>query len=191
MSIRQDREKDIVQLYREGKSYREIARIARISLRDIKPILQKYGANNKISDLCSDETDIYFGLGNQNKEEVYVPNSTKAYKLFAEGKNPYQVSIALNLRAPEVQILFKEFWELRRMHSLSRLYDEIRDQGVSSLLQLHKTSKAQQISNDQVIIILRLLLVISLQFRFSIKDYKMKYMTCCLKSISSRQNSMN
>jgi hypothetical protein len=101
--------------------------------------------------LYSDETDIYFGLGNQNKEEVYVPNSTKAYKLFAERKNPYQVSIALNLRAPEVQTLFKEFWELRRMHSLSRLYDEIGDQGVSSLLQIHKTCKAQQISNDQVI----------------------------------------
>lgn len=105
MSIRQDREKDVVQLYNAGKSYREISRIARISVRDIKPILQKYGAHNKISDSESEQRDIYFGLGNQNKEEdIYLPNSTKAYKLFAEGKNPLQVSISLNLRAPEDSI---------------------------------------------------------------------------------------
>jgi hypothetical protein len=28
-----------------------------------------------------------------------LPNSTKAYKLFSEGKSPLQVSIDLNLRA--------------------------------------------------------------------------------------------
>ena len=37
------------------------------------------------------------------------------------------------------------------MHSLARLYDEIGDQGVSCLLQLHRSCEAQQISNDQVI----------------------------------------
>jgi len=59
LSNRQNREKAIVQLYNEGKSYREISKIARISIRGIKPILQKYGADIYLSNIR--ETDIYFG----------------------------------------------------------------------------------------------------------------------------------
>jgi hypothetical protein len=44
------------------------------------------------------------------------PNSTKAYKLFSEGKSPLQVSIDLNLRAPEVKTLGREFWEMHRQY---------------------------------------------------------------------------
>ena len=91
-----------------------------------------------------------YDVGNEDAT-TDVPNSTKAYKLFSEGKSPLEVSIALNLRAPEVKTLYTEFWELRRMHSLTKMYKEIGDKGVSSLLQLHELCKAQQISNEQVI----------------------------------------
>ena len=84
MSNRQNREKAIVQLYNEGKSNREISKIARISIRDIKPILQKYGADICLSNIR--ETDIYFG----NEEVNCLPNLTKAYKLFSKGKKPLQ-----------------------------------------------------------------------------------------------------
>jgi hypothetical protein len=36
----------VVELHKEDKSYRDISKIARISVRDIKPILQKYGVDN-------------------------------------------------------------------------------------------------------------------------------------------------
>ena len=140
----------MVQLYRDGKSYREIARIARISVRDIKPILQKYGAEN-----LSRYSDIDYSIEDTAAAAV-LPNSTKAYKLFSEGKSPLQVSIALNLRAPEVKTLYKEFWELRRMHTLAKTYDEIGDNGISSLLQIHRSCKVQHISNEQVIEYLRI-----------------------------------
>lgn len=116
----------MVQLYSESKSYREISKMARISVRDIKPILQKYGADN-----LSRHPDIDYGV---EDAAAVLPNSTKAYKLFSEGKSPLQVSIALNLRAPEVKILYKEYWELRRMHSLVRTYDEVGDSGILRLL---------------------------------------------------------
>lgn len=82
----------------------------RISVRDIKPILQKYGADN-----LSEYTDIHYGIEDAT---AILPNSARAYKLFSEGRSPLQVSIALNLRAPEVKTLYREFWELRKMHSL-------------------------------------------------------------------------
>ena len=37
------------------------------------------------------------------------------------------------------------------MRSLAKLYNEIGDKGISSLLQLHRSCELQQISNDQVI----------------------------------------
>lgn len=85
-----------------------------------------------------------------------IPTSSKAYKLFYEGKSPFQVSIDLNLREQEVKTLYKEYWELRRMHSFAKLYDEIGDRGASSLLHLHRSCKLQHIRNDQVMEYLRI-----------------------------------
>ena len=78
LSIRQKREKAVVQLYKEGKTYRDIPKIAKISVRDIKPVLLKYGADN-----LSEYADI--GHGYEDAAAI-LPNSTKAYKLFSEGK---------------------------------------------------------------------------------------------------------
>jgi hypothetical protein len=138
----------VVRLRREGKTYREIAEEVRISFGQIKAILDKYGADD----------DVIFEYHNNNilngsKDDTntsYLSISSKAYKLFSEGKTPLQVSITLNLRAPEVQILYKEYWELRRMHSLVRTYDELGDRGISNLLLLHQSCKVQQISTEQV-----------------------------------------
>jgi hypothetical protein len=145
LAVNPEKEKLVVRLHSESKSYREIAKIARISVRDIKPILHKYGANNVYG--C---TDIDYHIEDTAAAAV-LPNSTKAYKLFSEGKTPLQVSIALNLRAPEVKTLYLEYWELRRMRMLAKTYDEIGDEGISSLLQLHRSCKAQQISNLQIV----------------------------------------
>ena len=38
---REVREKQIVDLYEQGHTYKQIARLARISVRDIKPILER------------------------------------------------------------------------------------------------------------------------------------------------------
>ncbi len=119
--------------------------MSRISVKDIKPILQKYGADNvsgyAANDYCNDDA---------------IPTSSKAYRLFSEGKSPWQVSIELNLRAPEVKTLYREFWDLRRMHMLAKTYEEIGDNGISSLLQLHRSCKVQHIRNEQVIEFLRI-----------------------------------
>jgi DNA invertase Pin-like site-specific DNA recombinase len=38
---RQEKEKLILDLYNQGKTYQQIAAIARVSVRDIKPVLEK------------------------------------------------------------------------------------------------------------------------------------------------------
>jgi hypothetical protein len=60
----------VVELHKEDKSYRDISKIARISVRDIKPILQKYGVDN-----VSEAVD----SGYWSDNNINLPNSTISY----------------------------------------------------------------------------------------------------------------
>lgn len=80
---------------------------ARISLRDIGPILKKSGSDQSLS------------------------NSSQAYQLFSEGKTPIQVAIKLDLKEPEVHEFYKQYWKLdynnfivfiRFMNMLKRIF---------------------------------------------------------------------
>jgi hypothetical protein len=48
---------------------------------------------------------------NNNKS----PNekATQAYKLFSEGKKPFEVAIELGIREAQVNKFFREFWKLK------------------------------------------------------------------------------
>ena len=94
---KQEKEKLVLGLYfDEGKNYREIAKEARISPREIKRILDK----------GSDDV----------QEELPMSVWAKAYKLFEEEKSTVEVAIALNLRADKVIEFYKEFCELKQIH---------------------------------------------------------------------------
>ena len=56
-----------------------------------------------------------------------MSQSTQAYKLFSEGKSPVQVAIALNIREPEVDRFYVEYWKKRQLYSLNKICEEIKD----------------------------------------------------------------
>jgi CRISPR/Cas system CSM-associated protein Csm2 small subunit len=62
----------------------------------------------------------------QYEHDREIPN-VKAYKLFDEGKNPLEVAAELNLPGPQVQQFYVEYWNLRRMHKLVTIYQEIQN----------------------------------------------------------------
>jgi DNA-binding CsgD family transcriptional regulator len=94
---RQERERLVIDIYyNQGKTYREIAKAARISPRDIGVILNKAVEENKTERLkeqcynnCAEK--------NQQEEEQHLSLSTQAYKFFSEGKTPLEVAVKLNL----------------------------------------------------------------------------------------------
>src|SRR5919106_255686 len=100
---RQDREALVVELDRQGKTYREIAKEARMSPRDIRQILKK-----------------------GNLEQTSSVRS-QAYKLFSEDKTPLQVAIALNLRESEVRLYYTEYLRLAKLSNLHLVYSQIKD----------------------------------------------------------------
>ena len=84
-----DRERLVIDLYKnQNKSIRDIAKVAKMSFRDIGHILRKEGLSHGITTIEDN---------NDNKKSSN-DKATQAYKLFSEGKKPVQVAIELNLR---------------------------------------------------------------------------------------------
>jgi hypothetical protein len=136
---REEKERFVLDLYNQGKSTREIAQIAHMSFRDIGFIIDK-----KEKEQESKEGQTRQGF-----------LSTQAYKLFSEGKSPVQVAIALNLQEPEVAKFYLEYWKLVQYHSLSRIYEEIKDD-IGYFVRLYTLAKVARMGVEQVVNLLKI-----------------------------------
>jgi transposase len=97
--IRQERERLVIDLYNQGKTYREISKEARISPRDIGVILNKV-MEEKTEGLKEEQLqqeDNNINADNNQEQQRRLSLSTQSYKLFSEGKTPLEVAIVLNL----------------------------------------------------------------------------------------------
>ncbi len=105
MQITKDRRRQVIDLYfNQHKTYAEIAQIERMSPRDIHAIIKEEEARRQ-----------------KYKDQEL---SSKAYKLFSEGKTPVEVAIILNLPASKVSKLYREYWHLKGLHHLNIIYKE-------------------------------------------------------------------
>jgi transposase len=123
---RKEKEQLIVDLYNNGSSYREIAKEARVSLRDIKGILDKANGVQSLS------------------------KSSQAYRMFSEGKSPTEVAIALDMRETEVTQLYNESWTLKQLYDLNSIYLETNGD-LGTFVKLFKLSKAAGLNAKDVI----------------------------------------
>ena len=128
---RKEKEQLIVDLYNSGSSYREISKEARVSLRDIKGIVDKANGVQSLS------------------------KSSQAYKMFSEGKSPTDVAIALDMREPEVMQLYKESWTLRQIYELNSIYLETKGD-LGPFVKLYQLSRRAGLNSEQIVRILRL-----------------------------------
>jgi DNA-binding CsgD family transcriptional regulator len=150
---RQGRERLVIDLYNQGKTYREIAKEARISPRDIRIILNKV-IEQKKSEGSKEQQDNDDAEKNQNQEQ-HLSLSAQAYKLFSEGKTPLQVAITLNLRESEATKFYKEYWKLKQLHHLNMVYEELRGD-IEYFLKLYRLSKSKRIGVKQVVNLLEM-----------------------------------
>ena len=124
---RQEKERLVLDLYNQGKTYRKISKEAKISPRDIGVILNKV-VEKKIEG-SKEEDNI------NSKKERQLSVSAKAYKLFSEGKTPLVGAIALNLTESEATKFYREYWKLKQLHNLNMVYEEVKDD-IESFLRL-------------------------------------------------------
>src|SRR5215213_11276137 len=100
---RQEKERLVQDLYyNQGKTYREIAKEARISPRDIGVILNKVIEDKKTEGWKEErQQDNKDAEENKQQEQHHLSLSSQAYKLFSDRKTPLEVAITLNLRESE------------------------------------------------------------------------------------------
>jgi hypothetical protein len=135
ISTIQERERFVSDLYyNQGKNTREIAQEARMSFSVIGAILKKATEENETS----------------KEQTERMSQAAKAYKLFSDGKSPVDVAIELNLRQTEVTEFYREYWNLKQLYDLSRVYEEIKGD-IHSFVNLYRLIKSAGMNSPQVI----------------------------------------
>jgi hypothetical protein len=144
---RQERERIVIDLYNQGKTYREIAKEARISPRDIGIILNKV-VEQKTKESKEEGKDN--NSVENNQQGPHLSLASQAYKLFSDRKNPLEVAIALNLGESEVTKFYKEYWKLKQLHNLNTVYEELQGD-IEPFLRLYRLSKSKGMGVKQVV----------------------------------------
>jgi hypothetical protein len=139
MLTRQEKEQKVLDLYNQGKTIRDIAKEVRMSFRDIGAILKKASGE------MEEKQDI--------KESLSLSN--KAYRLFSKGKTPIQVAITLNLSETETTKFYQEYWNLKQMHELRMVYEEV-GADIVHFLKLYRLSKDAHMNPHQIINLLQI-----------------------------------
>jgi hypothetical protein len=147
---RQERERLVLELYNQGKTYREISKEARISPRDIGVILNK-AVEEKTKESKEEGKDNNSVENNQQGPHLSLASQT--YKLFSDRKTPLEVAIALNLRESKATKFYKEYWKLKQLHNLSMVYEELREE-IEPFLRLYRFSKRKGVGVKQVVNVL-------------------------------------
>ena len=139
---RTEKEQYVIQLYKEGKSIREIAELVHMSFRDIGAIIKK---KVKLVEADGERDPL-----KENHDVRSKSKTTQAIKLFSEGNSPVGVAIALDLLANQVQAIYREYWELEGMYGLAQIYEEAK-YDVHDLLRLHRIAKVRGMEKDDII----------------------------------------
>jgi hypothetical protein len=136
-----EKERLVIDLYyNQQKNVRQIAQEARMSFRDIAAIIKKKEATEVNDGGSSDGGN---GIVKSNQK------STQAYKLFSEGKKPFEVAIELGIREAQVNKFFREFWKLKNLNELYEIYPQI-EHCLPSFLKLHKALKKRGLNPNNV-----------------------------------------
>src|SRR5215467_10158785 len=137
---REEKEQYVIQLYKENKSTREIAKLTHMSFRDIGIVTKKV------------KLEAYGERGGLEEEDDIKSKSktTQAFKLFSEFKSPVDVIIALDLPANQVRTLYQEYLELEGFYRLAQIYEEAK-YDLDDLLRLHRIVKLLGLEKHDII----------------------------------------
>jgi transposase len=109
---RKEKENLVIKLAKEGKTYREIAKIVHISPTEIKKIL------DKVTGDAESQQD-------NKKKEKEKTLYAQAFQMFRENKSLTKVVVELDINALTVIKYYEDYLTLKRMNILVEIYPEI------------------------------------------------------------------
>ena len=132
MLTKAEKEKRVIELFEQNKTYREIAQEVHMSPNDISNVVKRY-------------TGEAVQLQTNGKPEQQLKQKTidtRAFTLFEAGYTLLQVSIELNLKSGDITRLYKEYCDLKGLHGLSKVYEELGKDITTFIKFYHKTKNA-------------------------------------------------
>lgn len=129
---REEKQKLVLDLSKQGKTIREIAQTAHMSFGDISFIIRRETGEA------------------EEQERIRMSKSSQALKMFEEGNTPVQVAIKLDMETREVDRLYREYWNLTGLHGLNDVYVELKG-NIFSLVKLYHHTKKEGMTQQQVI----------------------------------------
>ena len=118
----------MIDLHKQEKTIREIAKEVHMSFSDIGAIIKRE-----------------FG-----SEKLELSRDAQVLKLFAKGTKMIDIAIKFNVSANEVKRLHREYRDLCGMEELNKIYNAHGDE-IESFVQLYKAGKEQGLSTEEII----------------------------------------
>src|SRR5918995_3106898 len=146
MPLSEEEKRRIIDLhFNQGKAIREVSRIMGKSSHDITPVTKEHRIQlaQNYAMANGEQSDVV-----QHVQDKVIPN-VKAYKLFNEGKNPFEVAAELNLPGPQVRQFYIEYLSMMRMNKLVTIYQETQD-SIGYFLKLFRLGKQEGIAPEQI-----------------------------------------
>jgi transposase len=141
---RKDKEALVIKLAKEGKTYREIAKIVHISPTEIKKILDKVTG------------DVEAQKDTKNKQKKQKSPYAQAFQMFQENKSLPEVVVELDINAPTVTGYYEHYLSLKRMDILVDIYPEILQKNNWKIFyHLYERAKEEGLNKNEITEILQ------------------------------------
>ena len=130
-----EKEKYVLKLREEGKTYRDIAHELLISPREISKILKK--ANGEMEE--------------KEKKKIVLSNTAKALQLYKKGKSPIEVAIKLDLSPQEAQSLYLDYLSLNNHHHFTETFKQFDNDSLQDIINLYHLMKQEGIGKKEIV----------------------------------------
>jgi hypothetical protein len=119
---RKEKEQLVIKLAQEGKTTREIAKQAHVSLREIGTIIHKESDNEYN---LQEKKDKELEIEKQKKFKSLSPYA-RAFQMFKDKKPLEDVAIELDIKSNAVLDYYNDYLQLTRMNVLVKIYKELK-----------------------------------------------------------------
>jgi transcriptional regulator len=130
-----EKEKYVLKLRVEGKTYRDIAHELLISPREISKILKK--ANGEMDE--------------KERKKIILSNTAQALRLYKKEKSPTEVAIKLDLNPQEAQSLYINYLSLNNLHHFVETFKEFDNESFRDFIDYYDFMKENGIGKNEIV----------------------------------------
>ena len=142
-----EKEKRVIQLYKDGKTIRDIAKEVRMSFRDISNLIKAYNKKIRLQQPKKEEN-------NQSSPRKKLSISSRAFILFKEGKKIDEAKVLLDIPFKLAIRYWKQYLKSIRMFESFEFYQD-HSYAIPTLLSINTFMTRNNISGKDIVNVLR------------------------------------